>query len=69
MPELNEQLWHVIGALGSEDGSQLPPAAIMRLAELGIVEWRDPRPCLTTEGERAYVALESGDHFRGPHPY
>ena len=61
MTDLNEQCWDVIGALGSDDGSELHPAAVVRLAEMGIVEWRDAKPRLTPYGERAYVVLESGD--------
>jgi hypothetical protein len=61
MPDINEQLWHVIGSLGSGEDVELPPAAVVRLAELGIIEWCDAKPCLTPYGERAYVALESGD--------
>jgi hypothetical protein len=66
MTDLNGECWHVIGVLGAGgDGSPLPPAAITRLAEMAIIEWRDAKPCLTTYGERAYVALESGDEFPG----
>jgi hypothetical protein len=61
MPDLNEQCWAVIGTLGADDGDELPPAAVVRLAELGTVEWRDGKPRLTPYGERAYVVLESGD--------
>jgi hypothetical protein len=62
MPDLNEQCWNVIGTLGANGGDELPPAAVVRLAELG---WRDGRPQLTPYGERAYVVLESGDDFPG----
>jgi hypothetical protein len=63
---LNEQCWGVIGALGADDGSALPPAAIERLTRMGIVATGDDgKPRLTTYGERAYVALESGDDFPG----
>jgi hypothetical protein len=37
MPDINEQCWNVIGALGSEDGSELPPAAVKRLMMMGLV--------------------------------
>jgi hypothetical protein len=62
MRDLNEQCWQVIGALGSDDGGELPPAALNRLAQMGLVEsGSDGQPRLTVKGERAYVVLESGD--------
>jgi hypothetical protein len=61
MPDLNEQCWNVIAILGADEGDDLAPSAVTRLAEPGIVEWHDGRPHLTTYGERAYVVLESGD--------
>jgi hypothetical protein len=65
MNDLNGECWFVIGALGSEDVSELPPAAVVRLVALGIIEWRDGAPRLTNYGERAYFALEAGDDFPG----
>jgi hypothetical protein len=61
MPGLNEQCRNVIGTIGVDEGEELSPAAVTRLAELGIIEWREGRPQLTLYGERAYVVLESGD--------
>ena len=49
------------GTLGSDDDSELHPAAVARLAKMGIIEWHDAKPRLTPYGERAYVVLESGD--------
>jgi hypothetical protein len=63
MPDLNEQCWNVIGTLGADEDNELLPAAVVRLAELGIIEWRDARPRLTPYGKRAYVARELGDDF------
>jgi hypothetical protein len=65
MTELNVECWFVIGALGSDDDSELPPAAVVRLVAMGIIEWREGEPRLTTYGERAYFALEAGDDFPG----
>jgi hypothetical protein len=50
-----------ISALGADEEGAHPPVAVTRLAELGIIEWRDGKPQLTPYGERAYVVLESGD--------
>jgi hypothetical protein len=62
MTDINEQCWGVIGALGSDDGSNLPVAAVERLTNLGLVEAStDGAPSLTVDGERAYIVLESGD--------
>jgi hypothetical protein len=65
MPDLNEQCWGVIGALGGDKDGELLPAAVARLVAMGFVETVDGAPRLTADGERAFVALESGDDFPG----
>jgi hypothetical protein len=65
MPDLNEQLWNVIGSLGFDDGSPLHAGAVARLERMGLVGTVDGAPRLTARGEEAYVALESGDDFPG----
>jgi hypothetical protein len=55
----------MIGALGSDDDSELPAAAIERLMMMGLARDADIKLCLTVEGERAYLALESGENFPG----
>ena len=62
MSDINEQCWDAIGALGSDDGGEVTPAAVARLTAMGIVETSDGgKPRLTAYGEKCYVVLESGD--------
>jgi hypothetical protein len=56
LPDINEQCWQVIGALGANEHSYLSPAAVERLTEMGIVEADSKgKPRLTAYGERAYA--------------
>jgi hypothetical protein len=65
MPDLKSDCWFVMGALGENEEVELPPSAVERLTRMGLVETVDGAPRLTAEGERAYIALESGDDFPG----
>jgi hypothetical protein len=65
MPDINEQCWDVIGALGADEDGEPSPAAIARLVAMGLAELVDDKPRLTERGENAYACLESGGDFPG----
>jgi hypothetical protein len=64
MAENVEQLWDAISRIGSEDATaaMIAPAVVAKLIQFKLVELKATGlPQLTARGERAYVALESGD--------